>query len=252
MKENMERLGSMDPSDSMEGVMNGVEELIALIEEDPLGEISNLALSLIFNKEKKTREYYMRPFDSDSIYNSLIGIHMKRGEGEMADQYRRCLDLRQARKWTIMGDSYALMGINTRAVKFLKRALFFGPSEDLVEDVRKTYEKALKRVEKAKDEVEQGLMKFEKDPGNTKNAARAVSLLIDLDRLDEAERICTGALSIFPDDFDLIYRKGCIQFALDDFKGAETTFKQALEKNPNSTNAKRASNFTEEMLRGTL
>jgi tetratricopeptide (TPR) repeat protein len=162
------------------------------------------------------------------------------------------LDLRQARKWTIIGDSYALMGINARAVKFLKRALFFGPSEDLVDEVQRTYEKALKRVEKARDEVDVVLVKLEKDPGNIKNVVKSVSLLIDLDRLDEAKRVCEEALSRFPDDFDLVYRKGCIEFALDDFTEAEKTFMKALGMNSNSTNAKRAVNFTEEMLKGNL
>ncbi|MGA1847891.1 MAG: tetratricopeptide repeat protein [Thermoplasmatota archaeon] len=252
MKEAMESLESMDPSDSMEGIMSKISALIEIVREDPLGDGSNKALSLIFNKEKKTREYYMRPFDSDSIYNSLIEIHALREESEMAELYRRCLDLRQARKWTIIGDSYALMGINARAVKFLKRALFFGPSEDLVDEVQRTYDKALKRVEKADDEVDVVLVKIQKDPGNLKNVVKAVSLLIDLDRLDEANKICTEALSSFPDEFDLVYRKGCIEFALDDFTGAESTFQKALEMNPNSTNAKRAVNFTEEMLKGNL
>jgi tetratricopeptide (TPR) repeat protein len=252
MKEAIETLESMDPSDSMEQIMNGVSDLLAIIKEDPLGEGSNQALSLIFNKEKKTRDYYMRPFDSDFIYNSLIEIHIQREEGEMAEQYRRCLDLRQARKWTIIGDSYALMGINTRAVKFLKRALFFGPTEDLVDEVQRTYDKALKRIERAKGEVDQALLKLEKDPGNIKILVRVISLLIDLDRLDEAKGICSEGLSRFPDDFDLVYRKGCIEFALDDFQEAENTFQIALNMNPNSTNAKRASNFTEEMLKGNL
>jgi tetratricopeptide (TPR) repeat protein len=250
MEKALEKLGGLDPSDSMDGIMKAVSDVIKLVENDPESKEASKALDLIFDQEEKTRDYYMRPLDSDEIYNALVQIHIGRGEDKMADHYRRCLDLRQARKWTIIGDSYALLGLNMRAVKYLKRALFFGPTEDLVEEVQKAHDKALKRVEKASSEIDTILSKLEKDPDHVKNRLKAISSLIDLDRLDEAGKILKKAIKNSPDDFDLIYRQGCVMFGADDFKKAKKTFTKALELNENSTNAKRAFNLTEEMLKG--
>lgn len=250
MEKVMEKLGGLDPSDSMDKIMDAVMELIRMIEKDTKeGKVSK-ALDMIFKQEEKARDYYMRPFDSDAIYNSLIEISMDREEEDKADHYRRCLDLRQARRWTIIGDSYALLGLNARAVKYLKRALFFGPTEDLVEEVQKAHDKALKRVEKATSNVDATLGKLGIDPDHPKNRLKAISLLIDLDRLDEAEKMIKKAIKVSPEDFDLIYRQGCVLFGMDDFKKAKKIFIKALELSENSTNAKRAFNLTEEMLKG--
>ncbi len=252
MKEAMDRLEPMDPSDSMDGIMKAVEGLISIVEKDPTSDASGEALSLIHDKENNSRNYYMRPFDSDTIYNSLIKVHLTRKEEGRADEYRRCLDLRQARKWTILGDSYALMGANSRAVKFLKRALFFGPTEDLVEEVEKAHKKALKRVEKAGKEIDTSLAKLKSDPGDLKVAVKTLSLLIDLDRIDEARKISKEVARTWPDDFDIMYRSGSVEFGMGDFVKAKKIFTKALKMNPNSTNAKRAFNLTEEMLSGNL
>jgi len=250
MDQELQDLGSRDPSDSMEGIMGSVEGVLRLIEKDPESGLTSEALALISKQEERAREYYMRPFDSDEIYNSLVQIHLGRGETEMADRYRRCLDLRQARKWTIIGDSYALVGLNSRAVKLLKRALFFGPTEDLVDEVQKAHDKALKRVLKAEAEIGTLLTKLEKDPTNPKTLGKALSHLIDLDRLDDADRIIGGLPSSLSDDPDVLYRKGCILFGSDDFETARGVFSKVLEANPNSTNAKRAFNLAEEMIKG--
>lgn len=252
MEKAIEKLGSMDPSDSMDGIMEAVKNVLKIIEKDPDGDKVSSSLDLIFDQEEKARDYYMRPFDSDAIYNSLVQIHLDRGEERKAEHYRRCLDLRQARKWTIIGDSYALLGLNARAVKFLKRALFFGPSEDLVEEVQKAHDKAMKRVEKAHAEIETMMAKLEKDPDHPKNRSKTIALLVDLDRLDEANKLVRKGIKSDPDDFDLIYKQGCILFGMEDFKKAKKIFTKAMEINEKSTNAKRAFNLTEEMLKGIL
>ena len=252
MEKALAKLKMMDPSDSMEGIMGAVLEVIKVIEKEPTGEGAAAPLDLIFDQEEKTREYYMRPFDSDAIYNNLVQIHLERGEEQMVEHYRRCLDLRQARKWTIIGDSYALLGLNARAVKFLKRALFFGPAEDLVEEVQKAHDKALKRVEKASSEIENLMAKLEKDPDHQKNRLKVITLLLDLDRLDEASKLVKKGIKADPEDFDLIYKQGCVHFGMEDFKKAKKIFSKSLEINEKSTNAKRAFNLTEEMLKGIL
>ncbi|MGA1792890.1 MAG: hypothetical protein ACMUHM_02975 [Thermoplasmatota archaeon] len=250
MEKELQDLGSRDPSDSMEGIMEAVGRVLKHVENDPGSEFTNEALALISRQEERAREYYMRPFDSDDIYNSLVQLHQDRGETEMAERYRRCLDLRQARKWTIIGDSYALIGLNSRAVKFLKRALFFGPTEDLVDEVQKAHDKALKRVVKAEAEIETLLVKLGKDPTNPKNVAKALSHLIDLDRLDEAEKMIKGLPANLSGDPEVLYRRGCILFGSDDFENAKEVFANVLVSTPNSTNAKRAFNLAEEMIKG--
>ncbi|MBN1539532.1 MAG: hypothetical protein JW939_05255 [Candidatus Thermoplasmatota archaeon] len=250
MEKAIEALGSIDPSDSMEYLMKAVGSVLQSIDEDPEGALATEALLLVSKKEELTREYYMRPLDSDEIYNTLIRLHMARGETEMADRYRRCLDLRQARKWTIIGDSYALLGLSARAVKFLKRALFFGPSEDLVEEVQKAHDKAQRRMDRAGSEIGPLMAKMVKDPSDPKFVQKAVSHLIDLDRLEEANGILTDLPAGMHNDPDIQYRRGCILFGMDDFENARDVFSAVLEQTPNSTNAKRAFNLAEEMIRG--
>lgn len=250
MEKAIETLGSLDPSDSMEELIRSVGEVLQLIDGDPGGTHTTEALILISKKEERTREYYMRPLDSDEIYNTLIGLHTARGETEMVDRYRRCLDLRQARKWTIIGDSYALLGLSARAVKFLKRALFFGPSEDLVDEVQRAHDKAIRRMEKAGSEIDALLAKLAKDPSNPKFLQKAVSHLIDLDRLEDANDLLTDTNMEIGNDPDLFYKQGCILFGMDDFENARNVFSGVLEQTPNSTNAKRAYNLAEEMIKG--
>ena len=226
--------------------MRTVEEALKGLphDDDKAAEI----LELIASKEEETRRYYLRPFDSSEIYNMLIEIHGKRGEPEMVDRYRRCLDLRQARKWTILGDSYALMGLTSRAVEYLERALFFGPSEDLIEEVENTLKKAEKRAGKAGDEVDRLLSRLEKDPDNTKLIVKASVALIDLDRLEDALKLLNRGLRKNKDDPDMLYRKGCALFGMGEFSKALRIFKKLTEANPKSNNYKRAYNLSTEML----
>ncbi|MBN1389198.1 MAG: hypothetical protein JXA22_00995 [Candidatus Thermoplasmatota archaeon] len=250
MEKALERLGSMDPSDSMADIMSAVVELLQSIEKGPSDALSTSALKLVSDQEKRTREYYLRPFDSDDIYNTLIELHSARGEGDMVDRYRRCIDLRQARKWTIIGDSYALMGLNARAVTFLKRALFFGPSDDLVEEVERTHDKAQKRMEKANSEIDTIMAKLSRDPTNPKVLPKAISYLIDLDRLDEAERVLRTLPARSREDPEIMYKQGCVLFGMDDFGSARDVFEKVLQQTPNSTSAKRAFNMAQEMIKG--
>jgi tetratricopeptide (TPR) repeat protein len=186
------------------------------------------------------------------LYNTLIELHSERGNDGMVKLYNRCLDLRQARKWTILGDCYSLMGVNKRAVTYLKRALFFGPSEDLVDEVKGTLDRAEKRVTKADSEVEATLKRAQDKEFEAKTASKALGHLLDLERLDEMESVLKKFLKDAKDDQDLLYKKGCLLFAKGDFKQALRLFNTLLEKNPKSNNIKRAVNLSEEMLAGNL
>lgn len=252
MKDALKRLETMDPSDDMGMFLENVERIISGIEEAPGSDEAEVGLSLIRKKEKASRDYFMRPLDSDDVYNRLIRIHLGRGEENIANDYRRCLDLKQARKWTILGDSYALMGLNKKASEYLKRALYFGPAEDLVDEVRRTFEKAQKRVDKAEDSVSATVSKAQGDPGNLKNMVKAVSYLLDLDRLDEALELAERGIERHGDEFDLLYRKGVAFFGKGDLDAALEVFKRSHEMRPNSTNAKRAVNLSVEMKSGGL
>lgn len=245
MTDPLERLSSIDPSDSMEDALKAVVELLDHIEDKEIDK--DRALALIAEKEAKARDYYLRPFDSDDIYNRLVDIHTKRDEQDLVNRYRRCLDLKQARKWMILGDCYQLIGLNTRAAKFLKRSLFFGPAEDLVDAVERTLEKAEKRISKANDGLQKTLLKFETDPGDQKNSLKAATFLLDLDRLDEAMNVADVTMKTHKDDPDLLYRKGIAMFGLDDMDSARAIFESLLSINPNSNNYKRAYNFSMEM-----
>jgi tetratricopeptide (TPR) repeat protein len=238
-------LTEIDPSDSMEAALKAVNDVMASLPEET--DEKRKVLELIAEKENAARSYYLRPFDSDDIYRNLIEIHEKIGDHDGAGRYRRCLDLREARKFTILGDSYSLMGINSMAADYLQRALNLGPSEDLVEDIEKTLVKAEKRVTKAEEEIGNLLKKLEKDPTHRKNLVKAVSHLVDLDRFDEAVSFADSGLNVYSNDPDLLFRKGCAYFGKGDRKSALEIFIPLLETNPRSNNYKRGVNLCRDL-----
>lgn len=245
MNDTLKKLSSLDPSDSMEETLESVEKVLEDLPPDE--NEKREALDIIAEKEEAAREYYLRPFDSDSIYRNLSQIHQKMGNKEKADLYRRCLDMREARINTILGDSYSLMGINSRAVDHLQNALNLGPAEDLVEEIEKTLVKAEKRVAKAEDEIEPLMMKLKRDPTHRNNLVKAVKHLIDLDRFDEAVQMADRGLDVYEEDPDLLFRKGCAYFGKGDREKAVDIFMPLLELNPNSNNYKRAVNLCRDL-----
>ncbi|MGA1821471.1 MAG: tetratricopeptide repeat protein [Thermoplasmatota archaeon] len=248
MEKEFQKLKGLDPSDSMSAAMDAIADLLGAVEKDMDNSKAAGALELIRKKDRETRDYYMRPLDDDSIYHRLIQVHSVRGEVDLVDSYRRCLDLRQARKWTILGDSIGIMGNNMRAVSLLKRALFFGPMDDVVDEVRSALEKAEKRVAKASQNLEKSRTKVEADPDDVKALKQLASYLLDLDMMDEAVKINNKALKMDKMDFDNQYMKGCILFSKGKFKESKNLFEKLKEANPKSMNAKRAYNWSVEML----
>lgn len=247
MSRTLEELSKHDPSDSMKRTLDLIEEVLRSLPEMDDG--GDRALEIISLKEKEARDFYWRPLDSEDIYNSLIEIYKERGNREMVERYRRCLDLKEAREYTILGDSCSLMGINTKASEYLEMALDLGPSEDLVSDIEKTLARAEKRVEKAGAEIGPLLAKLEKDPTHKKNLIRSISHLIDLNRFDEALEQADRGLSTWNEDPDILYRKGCALYGKEEYKKALEIFEPLLEVNPNSNNYKRAVNLSKEMMK---
>jgi tetratricopeptide (TPR) repeat protein len=248
MEKAMDELRKLDPSDSMTDIVNAISDLLKKVKKDMDDPKTPEALELIRKKEVKTREYYMRPLDDDTIYNDLIRIHSDRGEVDMVDFYRRSMDLRQARKWTILGDSSAILGDNKRGAKYLRRALFFGPMDEVIDEVRSALDKAEKRISKAEGNIEKAREKAEADPGNLKYLTEYTKYLMDLDMVNDAEKINEKALKVDDKDFDTLYCMGCVKFFRGDFKEARKVFEKCKEINPKSMNAKRAYNWSVEMI----
>jgi len=247
MADPYDELEALDPSDSMADTLAAVRALLDLVDKDGAGEIRNKALSLISRKEGEAMEYYLRPLDDDSLYNRLIAHCGACGDESGIAQYRRALDIRQARKWTVLGDAQAVIGNNTKAAVFLKRAMFFGPMEEVLGEVQGALDRAEKRVEKAKREIEKVLSRAKSDP-SPKTLKEATHHLLDLDRVDEADEMNGLWLSIEPDGTDPLFQKGCILFAKGDHEGALEIFEGLRDRLPDSLNVKRCYNWTLHML----
>ena len=246
MEDAVSKLAELDPSDSMASVLAAVSEVLDIIEGGSLGRDADQALGIIFGKEAEAMEYYMRPLDDDKVYDRLIDLHSQRGEGDKVAHYKR--DLRQARKWTILGDSQAVAGNHARAVQFLKRALFFGPMEDVVHEVQSALERSEKRMIKAQKELPKVLAKLDSDPRSEKLLREAAGYMLDLDRLDESEDYNGRLLKISSDDFDALYQKGCLLFSRGDYAGSLSLFETLKERKPDSLNVKRCYNWSLQML----
>ena len=243
-----EKLEGLDPSDSMKRAMEIIDLLLDQIEEEADHEVVSRALELIAERERQAVSYYMRPLDSDSIYNRLIDLHEARKKDEIALHYKSMIDQRRARKWTTYGDLHAVMGDNTLAVKYIERALFYGPRDDVIEDVKNALSRARKRMEKAEIGLPRVLKKLNDRPLDARLIGDGAKYLTDLNRVDDAIRMNGRGLEIRPDDLDLLHRKGCLQFLSGERRQALLTFSKLKEMNPNSTKARSAYNWTVELL----
>lgn len=250
MSDELEELRELDPQDSMEKTMEVMGKVLKKIRSSKNDEMVKEGLDLIYKKELESSGFYMRPVDDDGFYNQLVEFHFDRNEEKRADHYRRMLDQRQARKWTIRGDCSAVFGNHKRAVVLLKRALFFGPHKDVVHEVKAALERSQKRVDKATSNLEKALHKVEIDPKNMKALAQSTVHLLDLDRVEEAWDLNKKCLRLEPDDFDAQYRKGCILFTKGELKKAKKMFTDLIKVNPKSMNARRAYNWIVEMMGG--
>ncbi len=238
----------------MKRTIEVVDLLLGQIEEEEEGkgdgEAVSRALGLIAEKENEAVSYYMRPLDSDEIYNRLINLHESRGEMDAADHYKSMIDQRRARKWTRYGDLHSVLGDNTLAVKYFERALFYGPRDDVVDEVRKALSKAGKRVDKAGSRLPITLKKLEGRPSDVKLIGDAAKYLIDLNMIEEAIDTNGKILKLAPADFESLHREGCLQFLVGNREEAMQIFSTLKEDNPNSTKAKSAYNWTRDLLNG--
>lgn len=250
MSENEEKildeLRRLDPSDSM---VNAIAVIRRAIEEvEVSGGAGDAILDMIDVKDAETMEYYLRPLDDNSIYNRLIALNEGKGREERVDRYRRALDIRQARRWVLLADSQAVVGNNSKASRFYKRALFFGPTEDVIDEVISAAARSERRVEKARKEIERSLTRLRSDPGSRKFALESAKYLLDLDRPDEADAVIKGHIMGSEEDFDLLFMKGCILFSKGEHGEASAIFGKLTEMNPDSLNARRCLNWSVQML----
>ncbi len=249
MTDPLKVLRELDTSDSMSVTLEAIVSALDVIEHTKDRSARSGSLDLIAQKEKEAYEYYLRPLDDDTVYNRLIALHQASNDHEGVARYRRALDIRQARKWTVLGDSQAVVGNNTKAVLYLKRALFFGPMDDVVHEVQSALERAEKRVEKAEREIERALGKLASKPDSEKLLLEVGNYLMDLDRLDEAWDLNKKLIKVTGGEANPpMYQKGCILFSKGDYKKALTIFESLREKNPDSLNIKRCLNWTLQML----
>ncbi len=243
-----EELQKLDPSDSMKRATESIDLLLEKIEEGGDNEVINRGLDLIAEKEGEAVSYYMRPLDSDEIYNRLISLHEARDDIEASGHYKSMIDQRRARKWTRYGDLHSVLGDHSLAVKYFERALFYGPRDDVVDEVKKAHSKAEKRIDKAVSGLPGILKKLEVRPTDRKLIGDAAKYLIDLNRIDEAIEMNGRILELAPGDFESLHRKGCLQFLAGERKEALLMFSALKEENPNSTKVRSAFNWTREIL----
>jgi tetratricopeptide (TPR) repeat protein len=250
MSDPLEDLRKLDPSDSMSDTLAHIVAALDIVESRKSDPHRAEALALIAEKEKEAFEYFLRPLDDDTVYNRLIALHLAMDDGSSVARYRRAIDIRQARKWTVMGDAQAVVGNNSKAVHYLKRAMFFGPMEDVEGEVRSALERSEKRVQKAQKEIEKALEKVSAKPDSEKALLEAGNHLMDLDRLDEAAKTNKKLLAILGTDSKARYQQGCILFSKGEYKKALKVFEELHGENPDSLNVKRCMNWTLQMIEG--
>jgi tetratricopeptide (TPR) repeat protein len=245
-------LEALDPSDSMADTLTAVLGVLDLAERANDASFREKALALIRLKEKEAMDYYLRPLDDDSVYNRLISLNTAAGDDAAVGAYRRALDIRQARRWSILGDAQAVAGNHTKAAKYLKRALFFGPMEDVAHEVRSALERSEKRVQKARKEFEKALSKVKVDEPSSKALKEVGQYLLDLDRTEEAMEFVERWSKDRPEDTDLLYHKGCILLSSGSYDDALGIFQDLKKRLPDSLNVKRCYNWTVQMKDGTI
>ncbi|MDG6225636.1 MAG: hypothetical protein QCI82_09000 [Candidatus Thermoplasmatota archaeon] len=242
----LDELQELDPSDSMSAAMDLITRALDAIE--PPSKVDEAILEMIYSKEKEAMDYYLRPLDDDSIYNRLIALNEGVGNKDRVERYKRALDVRQARRWALLADSQAVVGNNSKASRFYKRSLFFGPTEDVIDEVRSAAARSEKRIEKARKEIDRSMGRLRSDPGSRRIALECIKYLMDLDRQDEANEILEEYLKDSEEDFDLLFMKGCILFSRGEHEGSSVIFERLTRMNPDSLKARRCHNWSVQMM----
>lgn len=133
-----------------------------------------------------------------------------------------------------LGAIYALKDNHTKAIEAYQRGLKFDPNHPILQfNIAKSYA-AIGENAKALSFYEGALRA---KPGWTEAIEAYADLLLDENKVSEADNAVTQALELYPDDVKMHTAKGNVYNRQSIFESAESEFKKALDVDDEYTNA---------------
>ncbi|UCF07373.1 MAG: tetratricopeptide repeat protein [Thermoplasmata archaeon] len=237
----MEKLIGLDVTDSMKKNIEVLNKAIDSIKLDNEAEAKE-RLEVIHSKVAEIEDYFWRPVDSPEMYRKLGSIASQLGDEEKARDYEYKTKLFEANDLEFKGRIEDFFGNKVKAVEYFAQALELVPDHELA---KPAHEKALKRIEKARNDLrvlERKLETYEDDP---KLWFRYGTAQLNLGEIQKAIHCFDRAIELNPSDSDAYARRGTAMESLGDFEGAKQFFEQALKLKPTSMIAKRGTNYAE-------
>jgi len=243
MKEIRE-LMDLDVSDSMK---RNIEALLSAMDIINMANKSEAKekLEKIHQKILEIEEYFWRPVDSKGIYEKLISLADELGEKEKSKHYNTQINLSSANELEFKGRVQDFYGNKVKAVEYYAKALELVPIHELA---LPAHNKALKSIEKARDEI----VKIERKVGSNNEDAKLWFKFgvahLNLGEIERAIECFDKTIELDPSDPDAFARRGTAMESLGDYSGAKKYLEKALELKPTSMLAKRGMNYAEYFL----
>ncbi len=240
----IQKLAELDVSDSMKRNIEALFQAMDTVNISDLGEAKE-KFTQIHKKVAEIEEYFWRPVDSKKVYERLISIATELGDEEKSSHYQRQIDLSEANDWEFKGRVQDFYGNKVKALEYYSKALELVPDHELAQPA---HEKVLKRIDKARSEVEKLERKLETQDDDSKLWFKYGIALLNLGEVARAMECLDKACELDPTNPDAFARRGTAMESLDDYNGAKRYFERAMELKPNSMIAKRGMNYAEYFL----
>lgn len=240
----LKRLAGLDVSDSMKRNIEVLNKAIGSVDIKKEGEAREM-LETIHDKIVEIEEYFWRPVDAPEIYEKLKDIALNLGDLEKVEIYDAQIDAFNANDLEFKGRVEDFFGNKVKAVEYYTEALNLVPEHELA---KPAYEKAMKRIEKARKDVILLEKKIQDNEEDSRMWFRYGTALLNVGEVQKAIHCFDRAIDINPSDSDSFARRGTAMESQGDFQGAKKFFEQALILKPTSMIAKRGMNYAEYFL----
>jgi tetratricopeptide (TPR) repeat protein len=240
----IKKLSGLDVTDSMKNNIEILNKAIGSVDVKKEGEAQEM-LETIHGKVTEIEEYFWRPVDSPEIYESLMDIALNLGDSDKAEKYKSQIDLFKANELEFQGRVEDFFGNKVKAVEFFEGALGLVPDHELA---KPAHEKALRRIEKARKDLDIIERKIQNNEDDPRMWFRYGTALLNMGDVQKAIHCYDRAIELNPSDSDAYARRGTAMESQGDFEGARKFFEQALTLKPTSMIAKRGMNYAEYFL----
>jgi tetratricopeptide (TPR) repeat protein len=245
----MNALDNLDVTDNMKENIKIIQKVIeglgvnasqpGSINSDTKQNIETI-LDKIDQKIDEIEDYFWRPLDSPEVYEQLKSLAIAIGKQNKADKFQKKLNRIEANEFEFKGRVQNFYGNNTEALKYYEEALKLTSDHELATTGK---EKALKSVNRARENLTKLENKIINKPGDVKALMNYGRALLNLNKVEDSIKIFDKLIDKDPENPDSWARRGTAMLSVGKYEESKEYFEKALEIKPSSTTAKRGKNY---------